>query len=379
MHIDPECLLQQRIYIGVRENTLVVAAYIEKPGGLKFITEEVQSAKFEVKDIAGEMADYQTGFIQQQPRRLVLQKDDAYAIFGFEDMHLDKKREVTLSEERGTPFYCTEANELLSSKTLEDKISVFKSGQGSAITELTEDAEGPFEDCLDLGACYIWDGAAQSLCLVANNIRMQSAEFKPDGTPLQNKPEYPSKYFLKPSVPKDIHIANEDVAELDLDKGSLICGFATSLDDPKVPIKQLGLQSYKIDDKEQQNAQITKGPLEEKCKERQYYYIAGYRGFESDGIIVFLLLNGLVKRPDRPLKLDFTSRETIAPEKVWKNLPVVQQKPLGQKLVQEEVAKSAPKSEPEPEPDVPQENVENVSHLCRFMAPFVEYSLDSVP
>lgn len=156
---------------------------------------------------------------------------------------------------------------------------MFRTGTDTALTELTEDKEGPFEDCIDLGACYVWDNASQSLCLVVNNVRMQCAEFKPDGTPLQKKPAYPSKYFLRPSIPNNIRIGNEDAAELDLDKSSLICGFATSLEDPKIPITQLGLQSYKIDEKEQENLERIEGPLEEKCKDRQYYYIAGYRGF----------------------------------------------------------------------------------------------------
>ena len=122
-------------------------------------------------------------------------------------------------------------------------------------------------------------------------------------------------------MPKNIRVEDEDATKLDLDKGSLICGFATSLEDPKVPIGQLSLNSYKIGDKEQPDAEKIAGPLEEKCKEHQYYYIAGYRGYASDGIVVFLVLNGLVKRPDRPLRLDFTSKETVAPEKIWKDLP----------------------------------------------------------
>lgn len=105
--------MRQRVYIGIYENELVAAAYIEKPNKLKFLIENVLEKKFKVQDIDGEV-DYQAGFIQQQPRRLVLQKDENYAIFGFENMQLNKKKELSVSEERGTPFYCTNADELLS-------------------------------------------------------------------------------------------------------------------------------------------------------------------------------------------------------------------------------------------------------------------------
>lgn len=113
-----------------------------------------------------------------------------YAIFAFDDAHVNKKKDVSVSEDHGVPFYCTATDELLSYKTLEDKISVSKSSEASsaAVAELNEDEEGSFDGCLDLGAEYVWDSSNQSLGLLVNNIRVQCAEFAPDGVPLQKKP-----------------------------------------------------------------------------------------------------------------------------------------------------------------------------------------------
>ena len=117
------------------------------------------------------------------------------------------------------------------------------------------------------------------------------------------------------------------------------------------------------------------GDLEPQCKDNQYYYIAGYRGFNSNGICVFQVTDSLVRRSDRPFVLDFTSKETVAPEKVWTYVPQ-EAEAVEENVAPAQDVKPVEESKPVVEEEVPNENRQQIRHVARYVGPSTRYGVE---